>query len=60
VPLIGGTLSGDFAAYRYLPRSLVELPDAQRLARMMSEAGFSAVGWRLFNFGLIAIHTGRK
>ncbi len=60
VPLIGGTLSGDFAAYRYLPRSLGELPDAKRLARMMSEAGFSAVGYRLFNFGLIAIHTGRK
>lgn len=60
VPLIGGTLSGDFAAYRYLPRSLSELPDAKRLAQMMSEAGFSAVGYRLFNFGLIAIHSGRK
>jgi demethylmenaquinone methyltransferase / 2-methoxy-6-polyprenyl-1,4-benzoquinol methylase len=60
VPLIGGTLSGDFAAYRYLPRSLGELPDAKRLALMMTEAGFSAVGYQLFNFGLIAIHTGRK
>jgi len=60
VPLIGGTLSGDFAAYRYLPRSLGELPDAKELARMMSEAGFSAVGYRLLNFGLIAVHTARK
>ncbi|HUY18934.1 MAG TPA: ubiquinone/menaquinone biosynthesis methyltransferase [Candidatus Binataceae bacterium] len=60
VPLIGGTLSGDFAAYRYLPRSLGELPEAGRLARMMAEAGFSAVGYQRLNFGLIAIHTGRK
>ncbi len=60
VPLIGGTLSGDFAAYRYLPRSLGELPGAKGLALMMSEAGFSAVGYRLLNFGLIAIHSARK
>jgi demethylmenaquinone methyltransferase/2-methoxy-6-polyprenyl-1,4-benzoquinol methylase len=60
VPLIGGTLSGDFAAYRYLPRSLGELPDADGLARIMSDTGFSAVGYKLFNFGLIAIHIGRK
>jgi len=60
VPLIGGAMSGDFAAYRYLPRSLSELPDAERLARMMSEAGFSQAGYRLLNFGLIAIHSARK
>jgi demethylmenaquinone methyltransferase/2-methoxy-6-polyprenyl-1,4-benzoquinol methylase len=60
VPLIGGTLSGDFAAYRYLPQSLGELPDAESLARMMSAAGFSAAGYQLLNFGLIAIHSGRK
>jgi len=60
VPLIGGAMSGDFAAYRYLPRSLSELPDAERLARMMSEAGFTQAGYRLLNFGLIAIHSARK
>ncbi len=60
VPLIGGTLSGDFAAYRYLPRSLNELPDADGLAQIMSDAGFSAVGYKLLNFGLIAIHVGQK
>jgi len=60
VPLIGGTLSGDFAAYRYLPRSLGELPDADGLAQIIADAGFKAVGYQLLNFGLIAIHSGRK
>ncbi|MBF6570810.1 MAG: ubiquinone/menaquinone biosynthesis methyltransferase [Candidatus Binataceae bacterium] len=60
VPLIGGMLSGDFAAYRYLPRSLNDLPNAKRLAAIMSQAGFSDVSYQLLNFGLIAIHTARK
>jgi demethylmenaquinone methyltransferase/2-methoxy-6-polyprenyl-1,4-benzoquinol methylase len=60
VPLIGGTLSGDYAAYRYLPNSLRNHPDAQRLAHMMREAGFEKVHYKLFNMGLIAIHMGYK
>jgi demethylmenaquinone methyltransferase/2-methoxy-6-polyprenyl-1,4-benzoquinol methylase len=60
VPIIGGVLSGDYSAYRYLPNSLRRHPNARQLAAMMTEAGFSDVSYRLFNFGLIAIHTGRK
>jgi len=60
VPIIGGVISGDYAAYRYLPNSLRRHPDARRLAAMMSQAGFVDTGFRLFNFGLIAVHVGRK
>ncbi|MGH7906934.1 MAG: class I SAM-dependent methyltransferase, partial [Candidatus Binataceae bacterium] len=60
VPIIGGIISGDYAAYRYLPNSLKTFPDANRLARMMGEAGFADVAYETFNFGMIAIHTGRK
>ncbi len=60
VPLIGGILSGDFAAYRYLPRSLDGFPDADRLAEMIAEAGLGEVNFQRFNFGMVALHTARK
>jgi demethylmenaquinone methyltransferase/2-methoxy-6-polyprenyl-1,4-benzoquinol methylase len=60
VPIIGGVISGDHAAYRYLPNSLSNHPDARRLSELISAAGFSSASYRLFNFGLIAIHTGIK
>ena len=42
VPLIGGALS-DRDAYRYLPRSMAYLPQADRLIAMLGEVGFVAV-----------------
>ena len=41
VPIVGGLLSGDADAYRYLPASAAAFPDADALGQMMLEAGFS-------------------
>jgi demethylmenaquinone methyltransferase/2-methoxy-6-polyprenyl-1,4-benzoquinol methylase len=41
VPLVGGLLSGDRDAYRYLPASVAAFPDAPTLKRMMDHAGLS-------------------
>jgi demethylmenaquinone methyltransferase / 2-methoxy-6-polyprenyl-1,4-benzoquinol methylase len=60
VPLIGGLMSGDREAYRYLPNSLKSHPDARKLARVIAEAGLAEVNFRLFNFGTIAVHTAVK
>lgn len=57
-PLIGTLLSGDRAAYTYLPHSLTTFPDADTLARMIGDAGFRRARYRLLNFGTIAIHMG--
>ena len=51
VPVLGGALS-DRDAYRYLPRSVAYLPPAAELRRMLSAAGFSAVGIRPLAGGL--------
>lgn len=40
VPLLGGLLSGDRGAYRYLPASASYLPPAKELAAMLRAAGF--------------------
>ncbi|GAC1533589.1 MAG: bifunctional demethylmenaquinone methyltransferase/2-methoxy-6-polyprenyl-1,4-benzoquinol methylase UbiE [Candidatus Velthaea sp.] len=58
VPLIGGTFGGSSAAYRYLPNSLTNYPDADALAERFRAAGFSDVKYLRLGGGAIAIHTG--
>jgi len=43
MPLIGGIVSGDLAAYRYLNRSVEQLPDPEAFCRIMRSAGFVKV-----------------
>jgi demethylmenaquinone methyltransferase/2-methoxy-6-polyprenyl-1,4-benzoquinol methylase len=58
VPLIGGLIGGSRAAYRYLPQSLVNYPDADGLAGRFEAAGFADVRVVRLGMGAIAIHVG--
>ena len=60
VPRIGGWLSGDAEAYRYLPTSVASFPDAQALSAMMKEAGLAAVEYELLGLGTVALHVAIK
>jgi demethylmenaquinone methyltransferase/2-methoxy-6-polyprenyl-1,4-benzoquinol methylase len=58
LPRIGGALSGDKAAYRYLPASVHRFPPPKDFCRMMEAAGFRTVRCRTFTFGLCRMFTG--
>ncbi len=58
VPVVGGVLSGDYDAYRYLPASVAAFPPAKELRAMMEGAGFERVDFRLLGGGTVALHTG--
>jgi demethylmenaquinone methyltransferase/2-methoxy-6-polyprenyl-1,4-benzoquinol methylase len=60
VPLIGGLVSGEPDAYRYLPQSVDRFPEAEELKTMFGNAGLMYPDYRLLNFGTIAIHWGTK
>lgn len=60
LPRIGGAISGDASAYTYLPNSVSKFPPPEELARWVGYAGFSDVKFQLWNFGSVALHTGRK
>lgn len=60
VPRLGALISGDSSAYRYLPASLDPFPDAERLASLFRDAGFTGVSYRLVGFGALAIHSGLR
>jgi demethylmenaquinone methyltransferase/2-methoxy-6-polyprenyl-1,4-benzoquinol methylase len=60
VPLLGALITGEATAYRYLPRSLGPFPQADRLAGMLRDAGFTNVAYRRLGFGTVAVHRGYK
>ncbi|MBR1575987.1 MAG: bifunctional demethylmenaquinone methyltransferase/2-methoxy-6-polyprenyl-1,4-benzoquinol methylase UbiE [Bacteroidales bacterium] len=59
-PLIGGRISGDKAAYRYLPASVLKFPGKEAWMATMSGCGFRAVTHRAFTLGICRIYTGTK
>ncbi len=60
VPIIGGRITGDRGAYRYLAESINAFPTAEDLAGLIRDAGFPHVDWRFLNMGAVAIHATRK
>ncbi len=60
LPRIGGAISGDSTAYTYLPNSVSKFPPPEELVRWMEKAGFADVEFSAWNFGSVALHTGRK
>lgn len=60
VPLLGGVVSGDLDAYRYLPHSTVAFPMPETLRHMMEQAGLRNVVFQETMFGSVAIHVGTK
>jgi demethylmenaquinone methyltransferase/2-methoxy-6-polyprenyl-1,4-benzoquinol methylase len=57
VPLLGKALPGG-SAYTYLPASVRRFPDAEGLAALLDEAGFSRIRYRFLAGGIVALHTG--
>lgn len=60
LPGIGGLISGDAQAYRYLPASVSRYPDPDAVAALMMAAGFSGVRYERWMGGLVTLHTGRR
>ena len=60
LPRIGGAVSGDRAAYAYLPASVHNFPSPKAFCRMMEEAGFRGVRCRTFTFGLCRMFVGER
>jgi demethylmenaquinone methyltransferase/2-methoxy-6-polyprenyl-1,4-benzoquinol methylase len=60
LPLIGGAISGDRAAYRYLPASVARFPRPPQMLRMMDEAGFHATSWQGYLLNAAGLYRGTK
>jgi demethylmenaquinone methyltransferase/2-methoxy-6-polyprenyl-1,4-benzoquinol methylase len=60
LPKIGGLLSGNPNAYKYLPASVARFLRPEELASLMTQNGYASVSHKLWTFGSVALHTGVK
>lgn len=60
LPWIGGLVSGDRAAYRYLPASVLKFPGKSEWMETMRSCGFRNVTHKPFTFGICRMYTGEK
>lgn len=59
LPRVGALLSGDRAAYRYLPETVSRWPAPDELSARMRAVGLVDCGYTLLTGGIAALHTGR-
>ena len=60
LPRLGGLISGDRAAYSYLPKSVARFFQPEEFADLIAETGFNNVEARVWTGGTVALHTGVK
>ena len=60
LPTLGGVLSGQRAAYRYLPASVRRFPRPLRMLEMIRDAGFSGAIWDSYTFGTAGLYRATK
>ena len=58
LPLLGGIISGNAQAYRYLPQSVQRFPAPAELAKSMEHSGFQKVRYESWTGGIVTLHTG--
>jgi demethylmenaquinone methyltransferase/2-methoxy-6-polyprenyl-1,4-benzoquinol methylase len=57
-PVVGGLISGDRAAYEYLPRSVDKFEAVEDIAVIMERAGLEAIEVHRLMFGVAVVHVG--
>ncbi|MEX2015439.1 MAG: bifunctional demethylmenaquinone methyltransferase/2-methoxy-6-polyprenyl-1,4-benzoquinol methylase UbiE [Candidatus Hydrogenedentales bacterium] len=58
LPRIGGMVSGDYDAYRYLNESVEKFPHGSAFCRLMIDAGFHDVRAIPLTFGIVTLYRG--
>jgi len=60
LPRVGGWISGVGHAYRYLPASVLEFPEGDAFARLITDAGFASVAAHRLTGGIATLYVGMK
>ena len=58
LPLIGGCISGDKAAYRYLPASVLRFPPKEEWMQIMRSCGYAEVRHKAYTLGVCRQYVG--
>ena len=60
LPFIGGRISGDKSAYKYLPASVLKFPKPKVFAATIKEAGFRNVITKAYTLGICRLFVAEK
>jgi demethylmenaquinone methyltransferase/2-methoxy-6-polyprenyl-1,4-benzoquinol methylase len=60
LPRIGGLISGDRAAYTYLPTSVERFPRPPHMLQLIRSAGFTDATWTSYTFGTAGLYRATK
>lgn len=60
LPVVGGWISGERAAYEYLPASVRRFPRPPRMLQLMQEAGFTNCAWDGYLLRAAGLYRGLK
>ena len=60
LPLVGGLISKNYEAYRYLPDSIESFLTTETLEQMLSEAGLAPIYRRSFSMGIATLIIAKK
>jgi len=60
LPWVGGLISGQPAAYSYLPASVERFPRPPRMLQMIRAAGFEQASWTSYTFGVAGLYRAVK
>lgn len=60
LPLVGGLISGDYEAYKYLNTSIEAFPYGEEFCNLLRDAGFETVTAHPVTFGIATIYEAHK
>jgi demethylmenaquinone methyltransferase/2-methoxy-6-polyprenyl-1,4-benzoquinol methylase len=60
LPMLGGLISKNREAYKYLPSTVAEFPDGDKFCAMLCSAGFTSAKYFPQTFGIASIYIARK
>jgi len=60
LPVVGKVVSGDNAAYTYLPESVQAFPDGNNFLKHLRDAGFNTTNCNPLTFGISSLYTAKK
>ena len=60
LPKLGGLISGQRAAYTYLPTSVERFPRPPRMLQLLRNAGFTNATWTSYTFGTAGLYHATK
>ncbi|MGN1210302.1 MAG: bifunctional demethylmenaquinone methyltransferase/2-methoxy-6-polyprenyl-1,4-benzoquinol methylase UbiE [Candidatus Cryptobacteroides sp.] len=60
IPAVGGMVSGNKGAYKYLPESVIRFPKPEVFMKMMSDAGYTRIRHKSFTLSTCRMFIGVK